>query len=139
MKRGMLGTIVSGIAAILAVLGLVFYIINTNTTYFSGLGKDTVVITTSVAAVITLLLWVILGEAKNSWKDLFSIVSPALLMVGFLTLLNSRINGIAAIMTFEANDANMADMKSAIIAMVLLFAAAIIAAVSSFFQVRKAD
>lgn len=54
-----------------------------------------------------------------------------------LTLVNSRINGVAAIMTFENNAQNMADLQSAIIAIAALVIAAVLAAFTAFFDVKK--
>jgi hypothetical protein len=46
-------------------------------------------------------------------------------------------NGIAAIMTFENNAANMADLQSALVAIGALAAAALLACLAAFFSVKK--
>jgi hypothetical protein len=58
-------------------------------------------------------------------------------MFALLTLVNSRVNGIAAIMTFENNAANMADLQSALVAIGALAAAALLACLAAFFSVKK--
>ena len=137
MKRAYFGTIVSLLAACAACVGLIAYIMNTGTTYFVGLGKSMPVICSLIVGIVALLAWVALGEAKVTWKDILPLAAPSLFMFGFLTLLNSRINGIAAIMTFEANEANMADLKSALVALVFMAVAAVLACVGAFANVKK--
>ena len=137
MKRAIFGSAVTVIAVIAAVVGFANYIINSNTNYFAGLGKDPVVIGASVVAIAALAAWFFVGEAKASWKDILPIAAPACLIVAALTLVNSRINGIAAIMTFENNAQNMADLGSAITAIGALVCAAVLAAFAAFFDVKK--
>ena len=137
MKRSAFGTFINLLAIAAACAGLAFYYINSNTTYFANLGKNSIVFGTAGAAILLLLIWCAAGGASTTWKDLLPIASPALLMFSFLTLLNSRINGIAAVMTFENNEQNMADLQSAIIALAALAAAAILACLASFFSIKK--
>lgn len=137
MKRALFGSIMTVITIVAAVIGLINYITNANTTYFSGLGKDPVVIGCAVLAIAALALWLVLGEPKASWKDILPVIAPACLIVAALTLVNSRINGIAAIMTFENNAQNMADLSSALTAIAALVAAAVLAAFTAFFDVKK--
>ena len=137
MKRALFGSIMTVITIVAAVIGLINYITNANTTYFSGLGKDPVVIGCAVLAIAALALWLVLGEPKASWKDILPVIAPACLIVAALTLVNSRINGIAAIMTFQNNAQNMADLSSALTAIAALVAAAVLAAFTAFFDVKK--
>ena len=137
MKRAKLGTLLNVLAIASALAGLGFYLVNTGTTYFVGLGRDNLVIGTVAGAIAALLLWCLIGGTELSWKDLLPVISPALLMVGMLTLANSRVNGIAAIMTFENNEQNMADLKSAILALAALLIAALISCLAAFFNVKK--
>ena len=137
MKRALFGSIMTVITIVAAVIGLINYITNANTTYFSGLGKDPVVIGCAVLAIAALALWLVLGEPKASWKDILPAIAPACLIVAALTLVNSRINGIAAIMTFQNNAQNMADLSSALTAIAALVAAAVLAAFTAFFDVKK--
>ena len=137
MKRALFGTIVNILAVIAAVFGLVQYFTNAGTNYFKNLGTNPAVIGAAAAAIAALLIWCFLGEEKTSWKDILPIAAPALLMFALLTLVNSRINGIAAIMTFENNAANMADLQSALYAIGGLAVAAVLACLASFFSVKK--
>ena len=137
MKRAIFGSTMTVITIAAAVAGLVNYITNSNTTYFAGLGKDPVVIGCTAAGIAALVLWLVLGEARASWKDILPVAAPACLIVAALTLVNSRINGVAAIMTFENNAQNMADLQSAIVAIAALVASAVLAAFTAFFDVKK--
>ena len=137
MKRAIFGSTMTVITIAAAVAGLVNYITNSNTTYFAWLGKDPVVIGCTAAGIAALVLWLVLGEARASWKDILPVAAPACLIVAALTLVNSRINGVAAIMTFENNAQNMADLQSAIVAIAALVAAAVLAALTAFFDVKK--
>ena len=137
MKRALFGSIMSVITIVAAVVGLINYITNSNTTYFAGLGKDPGVIGCAAAAIAALALWLVLGNPKAAWTDILPVAAPALLIVAALTLVNSRINGVAAIMTFENNAQNMADLQSAIVAIAALVAAAVLAALNAFFDVKK--
>ena len=137
MKRALFGSILTVITIVAAVVGLINYITNSNTNYFAGLGKDPVVIGCAVLAIAALALWLVLGNPKITWTDILPIAAPALLIVAALTLVNSRINGIAAIMTFENNAQNMADLQSGLVAIAALVAAAVLAALNAFFDVKK--
>lgn len=137
MKRALFGTIVNILAAVAAIFGLVQYFTNAGTNYFKNLGTNPGVIAATVIAIAAILVWCFLGEEKTTWKDILPIAAPALLMFALLTLANSRINGIAAIMTFENNAANMADLQSALEALASLAVAAVFACLASFFSVKK--
>lgn len=65
------------------------------------------------------------------------VVSGVLLVTGLALFIQSRVNGIAAIMTFTNNAQNMADLSSAIVGMVALAIAMLLNMVSAFFAVRK--
>ena len=137
MKRALFGSIMTVITIVVAVVGLANYIMNSNTTYFSGLGKDPLVIGGAALGIAALVLWLVLGEPKASWKDILPMLAPVCLIVAALNLVNSRINGVAAIMTFENNAQNMADLQSAIVAIAALIAAAVLAVFTAFFDVKK--
>ncbi|MEE3458074.1 MAG: hypothetical protein VZQ82_08550, partial [Lachnospiraceae bacterium] len=98
MKRALFGTILNILAAAAACFGLVQYFTNAGTNYFKNIGTNPAIIATAVLAIAALLVWCFLGEEKTTWKDILPIVAPALLMFALLTLVNSRINGVAAIM-----------------------------------------
>ena len=137
MKRSIIGTLITGICTIVGMIGLSMYIINSNTNYFSGLGKSVPIILCTVLGIAALLAWCVLGDDRGGIKDILPIAAPSFFTIAFVTLLNSRINGIAAITTFEANEQNFADMQSAIMAMVFLIIAAVLSAINAFFEVKK--
>ncbi len=132
------GMITSCITLVLAIVGFVAYIINSNTAYFSNLGKNPVVIVSLIIAIAALVAWMTLGKETPSFADIFPVIAPACLFVGGITLLNTRINGMAAIMTFTNNAQNMSDMSSAIVAIAAIIIAAIVGIVSAFFDTKKA-
>ncbi len=131
------GMITSCITLLLTIVGFVAYIINSNTAYFSNLGKNPIVIATLVIAIVALLIWMTLGKESPSWTDVMPAIAPACLFIAGITLLNTRINGMAAIMTFTNNAQNMSDMSSAIVAIVAIIVAAVVGIVSAFFDVKK--
>ena len=125
------------LAAGLAGAGLYMYFQNANTSYFSSLGKDPVVIGCLAAAAAVLVLSLIAGRPSPAVTDLFPVAAPILSAVALLVLANSRINGIASIMTFTNNAQNMADLKSAIIAMGLIAGSVLMGLLNAFLDVRK--
>ena len=132
------GTIFTCLSAILGVIGFIFYIINTNTAYFSNNGKSTAVIACVLLGVACEVVYVVLTRNGNSMvTDLLPILSIVFLLAGTLNFAASRIAGIASIMTFEMNEQNMADLQSAIIGMVLLLIASIVMIIGNFFDTRK--
>ncbi|MCR4998331.1 MAG: hypothetical protein K6A05_00660 [Lachnospiraceae bacterium] len=132
------GTGCTVLSAILAVVGFVFYMINANTAYFSSIGKSGVVIGTVIAAVVCDVCYLVSTKRSNpAWSDVLPIVSIVCLWVATLQFIASRIAGVASIMTFENNEQNMADLKSAIIGVVVLLVAAIVMMVGNFFDTRK--
>ena len=137
MKRSIAGIVMNLLAVAAACVGILQYFVNAGTNYFKGLGTNPAIIGAAGAAIAALLVWTLIGEARPTWKDILPIAAPALLMFALLTLVNARVNGIAAIMTFENNAANMADLQSALVAIGAFAAAALLACLAAFFSVRK--
>lgn len=133
-----LGLILTAAACVLAVVGLVFYLNNTKTTYFSALGVNTAVVGCIVAAIACMVVSVIVGlKGTPVWADILPIAASVLLVAGVMNFAATRINGIAAIMTFENNAQNMADMQSAIRGMVVLAIAVAVSWLAAFFDVTS--
>ncbi|MCR5452916.1 MAG: hypothetical protein K6F00_09835 [Lachnospiraceae bacterium] len=131
-----LGLIFTCISAVLALLGCIFYVINTKTNYFAGNGVSTPVIACLAIAIVCMVVYVIIGmRGTPVWADILPVASSALLISGLMNFASARINGIAAVMTFENNAQNMADLKSAIIGMVLVGIAAVVSIIAAFFDV----
>ena len=133
-----LGLILTAAACVLAVVGLVFYLNNTKTTYFSALGVNTTVVGCIIAAIACMVVSIIVGlKGTPVWADILPIAASVLLVAGVMSFAATRINGIAAIMTFENNAQNMADMQSAILGMIVLGVAVAVSWLAAFFDVTS--
>ncbi len=118
--------------------GLTAYLINAGTAYFSNLGKSPVIIGCLAVAAAALIGWIALAPAgRAGWADVLAPLAPVLTVIALMQLLNSRVNGIASIMTFTKNAQNMADLSSCIAAIALLAAAVLIGMLNAFLDVRK--
>lgn len=138
MKNKSAGFYMMILTAVLAVIGVVFYLINCNTSYFSNLGVNTGLVACMVIAVILELVYVFGYKAPVSRAlDLIPVVCGVLMMVAFVLFISVRANSIASILTFENNAQTMSDLKSAIVGMVFCLLAVIFNIVASFFKVVK--
>lgn len=139
MKQNGIGFYTTGLSFVAGVIALVFYMINAKTDYFANLGVSPVVVGCTVVAVVAQLVLLVLSRQEQPiWMDLAAVAAPVLLMVAFINLTGSRVNGIASIMTFENNAQTMSDLTSAIVSMAALLIACLIGIVSSYFNIRKA-
>ena len=139
MKQNGIGFYTTGLSFVAGVVALVFYMINAKTDYFANLGVSPVIVGCTVVAVVAELLLLVLSKQNQPiWMDLAAVAAPVLLMVAFINLTGSRVNGIASIMTFENNAQTMSDLTSAIVSMAALLIACLIGIVSSYFNIRKA-
>lgn len=139
MKQNGIGFYTTGLSFVAGVIALVFYMINAKTDYFANLGVSPVVVGCTVVAVVAQLVLLVLSKQEQPiWMDLAAVAAPVLLMVAFINLTGSRVNGIASIMTFENNAQTMSDLTSAIVSMAALLIACLIGIVSSYFNIRKA-
>lgn len=130
------GLYTSIISIIAALVGLVAYIANANTTYFKNSGINPLVICGLVLSIVLLVVYVVIGLKKTAiWLDLLPIISCIATVVALANFISARVNGIAAIMTFENNASNMADLSSAIVGIIATLLAVIIGIVSAFFDV----
>ena len=133
------GLVLSVITAIVTVLGLVLYMINCKTNYFINSGvNNAVVACLAVAAILEIVM--IVASVKMGAKpvlDIIPVVCGVLTAYALIQFLGSRIAAIGSIMTFENNAQNMADLKGAIIGMIVCAVAMICTIISSFFKVVK--
>ena len=133
------GLVLSVITALVTVLGLVLYMINCKTNYFINSGvNNAVVACLAVAAILEIVM--IVASVKMGAKpvlDIIPVVCGVLTAYALIQFLGSRIAAIGSIMTFENNAQNMADLKGAIIGMIVCAVAMICAIISSFFKVVK--
>ena len=129
------GLVLSVITALVTVLGLVLYMMNCKTNYFINSGvNNAVVACLAVAAILEIVM--IVASVKMGAKpvlDIIPVVCGVLTAYALIQFLGSRIAAIGSIMTFE----NMADLKGAIIGMIVCAVAMICTIISSFFKVVK--
>lgn len=134
------GLVLSVITALVTVAGLVLYMMNCKTNYFAKTtGVDNAIVAClAIAAILEIVM--IIASVKMGAKpvlDIIPIVCGVLTAYALITFIGSRIAAIGSIMTFENNTQNMADLKGAIIAMIVCAAALICTIISSFFKVVK--
>ena len=133
------GLVLSVMTALVTVLGLVLYMINCKTNYFINSGvNNAVVACLAVAAILEIVM--IVASVKMGAKpvlDIIPVVCGVLTAYALIQFLGSRIAAIGSIMTFENNAQNMADLKGAIIGMIVCAVAMICTIISSFFKVVK--
>ena len=133
------GLVLSVITALVTVLGLVLYMINCKTNYFINSGVNIAVVAClAVAAILEIVM--IVASVKMGAKpvlDIIPVVCGVLTAYALIQFLGSRIAAIGSIMTFENNAQNMADLKGAIIGMIVCAVAMICTIISSFFKVVK--
>ena len=85
-----------------------------------------------VLSVITVLVTV-----AGLVLDIIPVACGVLTAYALIAFVGSRIAAIGSIMTFENNAQNMADLKGAIIGMIVCAVALIFTIISSFFKVVK--
>lgn len=131
IKKQAAGFYLTLLAMILGTAGVVFYVINCNTAYFSNLGISWGVVGCLVA-----------GQEKSPELpvlDILPVLAGVLLMAGFVFFVRLRVNSIATILSFERNAQTMADLSSAIIGMGCVLAAVIMTIISSFFRTVREE
>ena len=139
IKKQAAGFYLMLLALILGTAGIVFYVINCNTAYFSNLGISWGVVGCLVAGVVLEILFVA-GQEKSPEMpvlDILPILAGVLLMAGFVFFVRLRVNSIATILSFERNAQTMADLSSAIMGCTL--AAVIMTIISSFFRTVREE
>lgn len=137
MKKaiGFYMTILSALAAFTATAA---YLVNCSTDYFIGLGVSPVVMACLITAITLQIVYLILTKnGHKMWHDILAVLPPVLLIEAVVTLVNVRTNSFAAVMTFENNARNMADMTSAIVSIAACVIAVLISILASFFDTVK--
>lgn len=133
------GLVLSVITAIVTAAGLVLYMKNCKTNYFINSGVDNaVVVCLAIAAILEIVM--IVASMKMGAKpvlDILPVACGVLTAYALIQFISSRIAAIGSIMTFENNAQNMADLKGAIIGMIVCAVALICTIISSFFKVVK--
>ena len=130
------GLVLSVITALVTVAGLVLYMMNCKTNYFINSGVNNAVVACLAAAAILMIAASMKMGAKPV-LDILPVACGVLTAYALIQFISSRIAAIGSIMTFENNAQNMADLKGAIIGMIVCAAALICTIISSFFKVVK--
>ena len=139
MKRNIsAGMIITCLAAIAALVGVIAYVVNTGTNYYAKMGVDATVLVLLIVGVVAELLTIVLGlKGTSIIGDILPVVGSVLLTAGTVMLLNARVNNLAAVFTFENSAANMADTTSCIVAIAACAAAMLVSIIASFFDITK--
>ena len=141
IKKQSAGFYLSLLTIILATIGTILYFGNCKTAYFSNLGINTTVVICLVIAILCEIIFLVGNEIMGSQLvlDIFPILAAVLLIIGTVTFITTRVNGMAAIMTFTNNESTMADLNHTIIAIAICFVAFLFSVVTSFFKIVKED
>ena len=139
MKRNIsAGLIITCLAAIAALVGVIAYVVNTGTNYYAKMGVDATVLILLIVGVVAELLTIVIGLRGSSIVgDVLPVVGSVLLTAGVVMLLNARVNNLAAVFTFENSAANMADTTSCIVAIAACVVAMLVSILASFFDITK--
>ena len=137
MKKD-IGLYLTSLSAVAAVVCVTAYVVNCGTDYFVNLGMDPAVLICAIAAIILEVVYLIVTrKGYKVWSDVLPVLAPVLLIVATLLIVNVRVNGIAAIMTFEGNAQTMADLTSALVGIIAGLIATIAGIIASFFDTVK--
>lgn len=139
IKRQAAGFYLTVLTILTAAASLVFYLVNCKTAYFASFGVDGILVALAMGAILAECVFLAAGErsVKKPLVDLLPPAAAVLLAVLAAFLISNRANSIAAIITFENNAQNMADLASALAAMISGIIALIISITASFFEVVK--
>jgi len=139
LKKQSAGFFVTLLAIILAFVSVIFYLINCNTAYFATYGTDHSIVAMIIIAIVIEIAYITGSELvySNLILDILPCASSIVLVLAFISFVQSRVNSIASIMTFQNNAQTMADLSSAIIGMVFCFLAIVVCVISSFFRMVK--
>ena len=139
MKKLSAGAYLSCVVVILAVVGVIAYVVNTGTNYYAKMGVDATVIVCLIAAAVLIAARIVVGLIAGNpmWSGILPVAGSVFAVVGFMYLVNARVNNLAAVFTYENNAANMADTTSCIIAIACALITVILSIVAAFFDVTK--
>ena len=139
MKKQSAGFYFTVLSAVLAVVGVVFYLVNCKTAYFANFGVNAVVVACAVIAVVVQAVLVGASQAMGGKKalDVLFLAAAVLLAVAFVTFVGARVASIATIMTFENNASTMADLSSALVGLVCMALAMVASIAASFCRIVK--
>ncbi len=137
-RKKSVGLYISCLSVILALVGIIAYLVNTGTNYYAKMGVSSTVLLCLILAVAVTLVRIVIGfKGTPLIGDLLPVCAAVLLTVGLVMLLNVRINNLAAVFTFENSAANMADTTSCIVAIAGCLLSAVVSIISAFFDITK--
>ena len=132
------GLYVAAVLAVLLIAGILAYLVNAGTAYYTKMGVDTVLVACLAAAAGLTVLRIIIGFfGTPAWADILPVAVCVLTVIGFMLLVNARVNNLAAVFTYENSASNMADTASCIAAIVLILLAVVVSMVSAFSDITK--
>ena len=132
------GLVLSVITVLVTVAGLVLYMMNCKTNYFvKTTGTDNTIVACLAAILEIVMIIVSVKMGAKPVLDIIPVACGVLTAYALIAFVGSRIAAIGSIMTFENNAQNMADLKGAIIGMIVCAVALIFTIISSFFKVVK--
>ena len=137
-RKKSVGLYIAALSVILALVGMIAYLMNTRTNYYAQMGVDSTVLLCLIAAIVLTVVRILIGlKGTPMIADILPVCAAAVLTIGLVMLLNVRINNLAAVFTFENSAANMADTTSCIIAIAGCLLAVIFSIISAFFDITK--
>ncbi len=137
-RKKSVGLYFAVLTVILALVGVIAYLMNTGTNYYAKMGVDTKTLLCVILGILATVLYVLIGlKGTPKIADILPVAAAVLFMTGLMFLLNVRINNLAAVFTFENSAANMADTTSCLIAIGGCGLAAIISIITAFFDITK--
>ncbi len=137
MKKAV-GFYLSAAVLVLSLVALVAYLVNCGTAFawaVSGVNAWIVILFICAAAISGAVMF--MGD-KGLLTDALIVAAPVALIIGFTLLLGDRVGDIASIFTFQNNAQNMADLTSALVALVVSAVGALVAVVRAFTKTVKA-
>jgi len=139
IKKQAAGFYLNIVVIVIAVMGLIRYLQNCKTSYFSNLGTNHIVVVCFIVAICAEIIFLAGYEiiGNKIVFDVFPVIAAILLTIGTILFVSSRVNGIAAIMTFTNNASTMADLNHTIISIVVCAISMILTIIASFFKVVK--
>ncbi len=142
IKKQSIGFYVVALSILMELLGLVFYLVNSNTAYYKK--SSTISFGFIALAVIFIVISVIYilssnGIGLKKYFEWLPVVNGIVCMLAFMNFLSLRVYSFTTIITFEKSEQNMSDMKLAIIGIVFCLAAVFLHMIGSFLSVRRKE
>lgn len=145
MKNQKIGSYIYILAAILAVVSMIMYILNANTTYYSDLNGLVVVLAllTAAAAVGAQICSSLLsGTVSKLVSDALRVAAPALAIVAGMIFLSARVESFGIIFASNLELGNQAAFDAgtqAIYGIILFVVTWLVSLIAAFFPVGKKD